>query len=107
MNEKIQSLAYMSYPIDANEYIAAIQDFATEQCKQFCCEYVIPMVNKAYQDGKEGCGDYPIKVAETLSWIEQKRGRPISEWTRQTFTLLIDWCNNAYIQGLQKAEVQA
>lgn len=93
----------MIYPIDAEEYIAAMEaEFGPNKAAEAAHRAFIPLVNAAYQDGLDRKSGYPLCAKEEIRAFEQCLGRATS--AVGLITAAIDWCNRAYDQGRRDAE---
>lgn len=97
----------MTYPINADEYIAAVREAGIklsdweERCYR---EGFIPLVNSCYVDGLQSTGAFPMNPDKIVEEFAQYTGRTIDDWSRDMMRRLTEWCNDAYAQGQQAAK---
>lgn len=89
----------MKYPIDADKYIAAMRlEFGTDPDTEQAYREYIPLVNSAYQSGRDNAPGYPMDPEATLAEFEEKSG-PAPLIVQKLVAGLIRWMNKAYLQG--------
>lgn len=95
----------MTYPIDAEKYIAAMrQEFGPNEAAEEAHRVIIPFVNSCYQDGLNGADGYPLEVDAELRVFAEASGRPIEKVrANELLPPLIRWANSAYEQGRKEA----
>ncbi len=97
----------MKYPINADEYIAAVREASiniSDQEERYYRETVIPLINSVYRDGQQGSGAFPMNPDKIVEEFAQYTGRTIDDWSRDMMRRLTEWCNDAYAQGQQAAK---
>lgn len=96
----------MTYPINADEYFAAVREAGIklsdreERCYR---EGFIPLVNSCYVDGLQSTGAFPMNPDESIEEFAQYTGRTLDDWSRDMMKRLTEWCNSAYAAGQQDA----
>ena len=94
----------MKYPINADEYIAAVREASiniSDQEERYYRETVIPLINSVYRDGQQGSGAFPRDPDESIEEYAQHIGHAPDKWSRDMMRRLIEICNDAYAQGQQ------
>lgn len=97
--------AAVSYPIDAEEYIAAMRrEFGPNDFAERAHREIIPLVNEGYQAGLEGAGGFPLDLEEERRAFAVAACLPL-EKVRENFliTWMLLWVNRAYAQGCKAA----
>lgn len=91
----------MTYPIDTEQYIAAMRaELGPNEHSEEMYRIIIPLVNDYYEDGRAGKPFIPFKSvdAELVTFRETTSKEP-SPWLRLVIENLIAWCRRAYEQG--------
>lgn len=97
----------MKYPINADEYIAAVREASiniSDQEERVYRTTAIPLVNSCYVDGLQSTGAFPMNPDKTVEEFAQYTGRTLDGQSRSMMRRLTEWCNDAYAQGQRDAK---
>lgn len=94
----------MKYPIIAEEYIAAMKaEYGTTPEAERGYYALVPLVNSAYQRGRDNAPGYPMNPAEIVAEFEAATG-PAPAVGHLVVSSLIVWMNKAYERGQNDAK---